>query len=190
MPRVVNPVFQTTIVLEDMVEHDRLVIKVRDVGMLQEAHIGGFGPRDVAGTSVPLRDFAGWLELTPEVEVAGNGGPVMCLVITVRPTGFDADRLGVIGSVAESRGHHVAESRGPDVLQAFAGLEPSAPTIPSEPEPSPDGMDSAYVFVGEVDESRRWGDTAGTAAGGVAESLGGRVPRDQWGRRPASWPTH
>ena len=167
VPRVVNPVFQTTIVLEDMVEHDRLVIKLRDVGVLREAHIGGFGPRDVAVTSVPLRDFAGWLELTPEVEVAGNGGPVMFLDVKVRPTsgwpgeGFAADRLGVFGGVAESQGHDVAESRGPDVLlQAFTGLEPSAPTIPSEPEPSPDVTDSAvFVTVGKKLTSPDVGET-------------------------------
>ena len=53
--RVVNPIFNTTFIVEGLAESDRLGFVVRDIGLLQEVHMGGFGPRNVASGSVPCR---------------------------------------------------------------------------------------------------------------------------------------
>jgi len=140
VPRTVNPLFHAMVIVEDMADQDRLQFTVRDIGLLQESHMGGFGPRDIASISVPLQDFAGWLELTPLQEVPGNGGPVMLVDIKVRKTsawpgeGFAADRLGLFGG---------GDGIGGSGSQALAGFEPNAPAEeppveepqPGEPEP-------------------------------------------------------
>ena len=109
VPRAVNPQINGTIIAEDLNADDRLKFTVRDIGILQDQHMGGFGPKDVASASLPLEDWAGWLELTPEVDVPANGGPVMHVELKVRETGmwpssgFAADRLGLFQPSPETQ---------------------------------------------------------------------------------------
>ena len=113
-----NPVFNTAnIIVQDLASYDRLGFVVRDIGLLQEAHLGGFGPQTVASGSMAVEDFSGWLELSPAVDVPGNGGPVMLLEVKVREAttwpseGSVADRVGVFESAGVGDGVGVSELR-------------------------------------------------------------------------------
>ena len=133
MPRAVNPQINSTIIAEDLNADDRLMFTVRDIGLLQDQHMGGFGPKDVASAPLPVEDFAGWLELMPAVDVPANGGPVMHVELKVRETGmwpssgFAADRLGLF-------------QPPPETQQALGGFMSTASCdaelMPTAPSPS------------------------------------------------------
>jgi len=101
VPRSINPQINATVILENVRENDRLRFELRDQAWLQESHLGGFGPRDVASASLPVEDFDGWMELRPVVELPNNGWPVMQLTVKVRPStswpseGFAGDRVAL-----------------------------------------------------------------------------------------------
>ena len=154
--RNVNPIFNATFIVEDLAIHDRLRFVVRDIGLLQNEHVGGFGPRNVASGSVPAEDYKGWLELTPEAHVPGNGGPVMLLEVRIREAsawpgvGAVADRVGVFegvvggesgcGSVGggESSGGGVSCGGGISEQALRGGFMPAPPCAPPPVEPEPE----------------------------------------------------
>ena len=164
--RNVNPIFNATLIVEDLAIHDRLRFVVRDIGLLQEVHAGGFGPRNVASGSVPAEeDFKGWLELTPEAHVPdNNGGPLMLLEVRIREASAwpgestVADRVGVFegvvggesgcGSVGggESSGGGVSCGGGiSEQALRGGGFMPAPPCAPPSMEPEPEEYRSCGV---------------------------------------------
>ena len=143
VPRSINAAFNQTLIIEDLSETDRLKIIVTDVGLLQEAHLGGFGPQQVAKSSLALEDFSGWLEMEPVVEVPNNGWPVLQIELKIREAaswpskGFASDRAAIFKS---------------DARQALSGEMPSAPP--------PDAGDDPHIGDAETEaEFRRLGDS-------------------------------
>ena len=185
---MVNPVFNTAnIIVQDLASYDRLGFVVRDIGLLQETHLGGFGPQTVASASMPVEDFSGWLELSPAVDVPGNGGPVMLLEVKVREAttwpseGSVADRVGVFESAGVGDGVGVSQLRcssSSESGQALQGVQltvPSAPAAHMAPAadmvPEPEVMPEPEMASAEVAE------VASASAEVASASRSGGVPR-------------
>ena len=124
IPRVINPIFKNNVILEDVGKEERISISLRDIGLLQESHVGGFGPQTICSTSLAAEDFSGWVEMRPQLEVPGNGWPLLKVEVKVRGTGpwpgegFAADRAMLFEPLALSD----QPQPQPDVEQAFAGM--------------------------------------------------------------------
>ena len=141
VPRDINPIFKSTVVLMDVDQDDMLEFIVRDVGVFAVAHTGGFGPRCVArGVLRAGEDFCGYLELTPSKEVPEQGPPVLQLTARHSTLLQDPDGLGlpplgntsVLSSMFGSAG-------GPSPEQAVMPSAPSKESWPrAAPEPSPE----------------------------------------------------
>ena len=138
VPREINPFLNCSIMMEEVSKDDRLSVAIRDIGMLSESHLmGTFGPKILATTSIPVEDFAGFLELQANTVVANNGNPLLQLEVKARGLsewplqGHAMDRTSLFGRAVESDLSSSAHSGGP---------QPSAPPLvlqPAEPSPEP-----------------------------------------------------
>ena len=201
--RNVNPIFNATLIVEDLAIHDRLRFVVRDIGLLHEVHAGGFGPRNVASGSVPAEDFEGWLELTPEAHVPDNGGPLMLLEVRIREASAwpgestIADRVGVFegvvggesgcGSVGggESSGGGVSCGGGISKQALRGGFMPAPPCAPSM-EPEPEESRSCGV-PGSVPPAGKPATDSGQAQPAPATGSGQAQPAMDSDRIPGFW---
>ena len=167
VPRVLNPIFNATLVFESLSEEGRLQIVLRDTGLLHEAHVGGFGPRVIATTSLPMADFAGWIELTPMSDIPNNGGPVMLLDMKVRAmTPWPAE--GFVASVRQAfQTEQEPEASAPpppneeevDVTGKLDQPEFRGFGVTGEPEPSPEEFAAAVAYEETAAKKRAvaWG---------------------------------
>lgn len=138
VPREINPMLNCSIMMEEVSKDDRLSVAIRDIGMLAESHLmGTFGPKILATASIPVEDFAGFLELQANSVIANNGNPLLQLEVKARELsewplqGHAMDRTSLLGTGVESDLSSSACSGGP---------QPSAPPLvlqPTEPSPEP-----------------------------------------------------
>ena len=96
VPRDINPVFNSTLVLAGLPGGHRLELRLKDIGMMIQEHFGGrLGPMIIATCSLATgEDIAGYVDLVPVREVAGNGVPVLQLTARFREVG------GLLGNTA------------------------------------------------------------------------------------------
>ena len=138
--RDVNPMFKSTIVLED-IEEEMSEFVVRDVGVCAQAHIGGFGPRVVASARMRAgEDFNGYLELNPAKEIPEQGPPV--LQVSTRHSllmPFGMPPLGNTSVLTQMFGSFQGDlgDRGGAGPLAGQALTPSAPWPSTEPAGGP-----------------------------------------------------
>ena len=129
VPRDINVVFNSSLVIAANCVDERLNIDLKDVAVVQESSAFGFGPRLVARVTVPLRDFDGWVDLVPAAEVGMCAPPVLQIAVRVLiPGGGGVPAIGntnALKQVYGSLGVGSQESGGLDD-------EPSAPLQPEE----------------------------------------------------------
>ena len=125
---------------------------------MQESHLGGYGPQDVASASLAVEDFDGWMELRPVVELPNNGWPVMQLTVKLREStpwpseGFAGDRVALFEVDAGQ-----AVLMDPVDQAAFL---PTAPAVPAERNRVPGDAESRGFGVA----ADQWGAGVGAAA--------------------------
>lgn len=120
IPRQVNPIWNAQVMVQGLQKFDRLQFMIKDVGLLQESHALGFGPRVVASRSVPVDqgDYNGWLELDPSDDIQHNGQPLLAVEIKFVRERNDWPTPGIVDHRIS-----VLESQATQGLQ----LAPSAP---------------------------------------------------------------
>ena len=132
--RDVNPVFNSLLVLDNVSDEDRLHFQIRDVGLIAKDRLGGLlGPRTIANATLAVgQSFEGFLELSPERQIPGNGPPL--LEVKVRfalvPTmDVGLPTPGNTGLLVDAWSSGVPGA-GPSSSQALQlNPEPSAPAI-------------------------------------------------------------
>ena len=87
MQRDVNPMFNVVLVLDDVCAEDRLQFQIKDRGLISVDRLGWFlGPRIIANTSLPVGpSFEGFLELSTEKQILGNGPPLLQVKVRFSP---------------------------------------------------------------------------------------------------------
>ena len=125
VPRDVNPIFKSMVMLTEVDDSEMLQFLIKDVGVFEASHLMGVGPKLVASATLKVGvDFNGWLEMEPAKLIAGQGGPV--LQLSVRHSSV-ADPRAAWPSVGNtSMRVEMFEQPAADDLQATRGV-PSAP---------------------------------------------------------------
>ena len=87
MQRDVNPMFNVVVVLAGVCAEDRLQFQIKDRGLISVDRLGGlFGPRIIARASLPVGpSFEGFLELSPERRILGNGPALLEVKVRFSP---------------------------------------------------------------------------------------------------------
>lgn len=126
--------FNSTIVLDGLLSHDRILFQVKDFGMLTASAFGGMlGPRVIATASLGVvESFSSYLELEPSMEIAGNGPPLLQVVV----------RFGKVSLAG------IPEEGNTDILtQVFGSRGVSSVYVPSAPPPAA-STEQAITFGG------------------------------------------
>ena len=91
------------VMLQDVEATDMIQFMVKDVGMFQESHVGGIGPKLLASGSMKLCEFQGFLPLEPAKEIAGQGGPILEISMRHSPAPDILSELPSIGNTSLRR---------------------------------------------------------------------------------------
>ncbi len=120
--REINPVFNSTLVVPDVLGGQRLELRVKDIGIMTEQHFGGrLGPVVIARCTFPVgEDINGFLELVPVREVPRNGAPLVQLTARFREIGALAGNTSALVEVWE-------QPLGSGVPALGQGSQPTAP---------------------------------------------------------------
>ena len=54
VPRDVNPVFKSTVMITDVEESDLMQFLIKDVGVFEATHMGGIGPKLIASGTMNI----------------------------------------------------------------------------------------------------------------------------------------
>ena len=132
-PCQINPIWNSSVVLENLSLHDRVFFQVKDFGMLSESHLGGMlGPRGVASTSMKVGEaFNGFLELEPATEIPMNGSPLLQVVVRF-------SQVSVYGMPGLGDTDVLAGVFGSQGVGGTHGVQPSAPQAMTSPQPQPE----------------------------------------------------
>ena len=181
VPRDINPIWKKALMLSDVTDDDRLDFRVVDVGVFAESHLGErLGPRVIASTSLPLKDFEGFVELQPYKAIPGQGSPVLEVAVRVfhvhtpglPPIGHTQAMVGMVEASAPPLGD--LEGVG---VQACAGdLEgvgvQACDTTDTSGVEACGGAGDAVGKAGDPADPAFAGDPDQTCAGDPAEACG------------------
>ena len=129
-----SPIFNSLLVLENVCDEDRLHFQIKDVGLITVDRLGGLlGPRTIANTTLAVgSSFEGFLELSPERQIPGNGPPLLEIKVrfSLVPTvDFGLPCPGNTGFLVDAWSSGVPGA-GPSSSQALQlNAEPSAPAF-------------------------------------------------------------
>ena len=78
VPRDVNPVWASVVVLESISSDDIVQFVIKDIAVFKEAHFGGgVGPKVLASGTAPVGTWKGYLEIVPSMEIQGSSSPLL-----------------------------------------------------------------------------------------------------------------
>ena len=149
VPRDINPIFKSMVMLTDVEGSEMLQFLIKDVGVFESPHVMGVGPKLVASTTLKVgEDFNGWLEMVPAKLIAGQGGPV--LQVSLRHSALP-DPRAALPSVGNTSIHvemfDAARGNSADNHQATRGMpSPSAPPQVDEPNVKDPSLSSPEMF--------------------------------------------
>ena len=118
MQRDVNPMFNALLEVDSVSAENRLHFQIRDTGLIKIDRLGSLlGPRIIANASLPVGpNYEGFLELSPEEQIPGNGPPL--LEVKVRFSPVPTVDVGLnTGVLVDASGSGVPEPRPSQALQ-------------------------------------------------------------------------
>ena len=162
---------------------DRIVIRVKDVGLWPSERLGGMvGPAIIANATIPVgQDFDGYLELEPNKGIPNNGNPVCQVVARFSQVGAAGNLPvpGIVAAVVDTLGASPASSGVPGGDQASAPTlqamqatrvmeEPRVTEVTEEPE-----AESSHSHLEEPVAQPKLGETRATSSGAAGATSSG-----------------
>ena len=173
VPKDVNPITSFLAVLSAVDSSDRIVIRVKDVGLWPSERLGGMvGPAIIAKASLAVgEDFEGFLEMDPIKTIPNNGAPVCQIMARFSEVGGCGSLPvpGQVAAVVDTFGAAGPWSSGVPVMGSTPAddTEASAPPLQTS-QALFFGPEAAAAEQEEVDEKK----TADASSCGPSTSSG------------------